>query len=184
METPTPPSETSKATTGITDKKQPKPDQMSKSIFEKFTNRYSLRKTLRFELIPQGKTIQTFAAWIKELENKTADEGKNLLHQDILRAQRYEKVKKILDEYHKDFIEQALAILEKKGLKGLDEYKRLYDIRKKEKKEAENFEKVKTALRKQIARALKGHEKFSMLNKDELFKGKKTRITADCLRNF
>ena len=47
---------------------------------EKFTNLYSLSKTLRFELIPQGKTLSNI-------------EKNNFLQQDSDRAEKYKKVK-------------------------------------------------------------------------------------------
>jgi CRISPR-associated protein Cpf1 len=61
---------------------------------EDFTNLYSLSKTLRFELIPVGKTLECI-------------EKNGLLHQDEQRAESYKKVKKIIDEYHKAFIADA-----------------------------------------------------------------------------
>ena len=60
-----------------------------------FTNQYSLSKTLRFELIPQGKTLEYI-------------NSKGLLDQDNNRAISYQKVKKIIDEYHKVFIEDSI----------------------------------------------------------------------------
>ena len=63
--------------------------------FTQFTGKYSVSKTLRFALKPQGKTgcfIQT----------------KNILKQDKDRADQYRKAKRIIDLYHKDFIERAL----------------------------------------------------------------------------
>lgn len=49
-----------------------------------FTNLYQVSKTLRFELIPQGKTKETFAKWIEELKENEAKTHKetNLLAQD------------------------------------------------------------------------------------------------------
>ena len=51
---------------------------------ENFVNKYSLSKTLRFELIPQGKT-------------KEYIDAKGLLKQDADRADSYQKVKKKKD---------------------------------------------------------------------------------------
>ncbi len=61
-----------------------------------FTNLYSLSKTLRFELIPQGKTLENIKL-------------KGLIHQDEQRANSYKLMKKTLDEYHKWFIETSLS---------------------------------------------------------------------------
>ncbi len=63
---------------------------------QSFTNKYQLSKTLRFELKPIGKT-------------KDHIEAKGLLTQDEKRADSYKVVKKIIDEYHKYFIELAMG---------------------------------------------------------------------------
>lgn len=65
---------------------------------DRFINCYPLSKTLRFELIPQGKT----------LENMTE---KGLIAEDERRAENYVKVKEIIDEYHRVFIERILSDL-------------------------------------------------------------------------
>ena len=52
---------------------------------EKFTNLYSLSKTLRFELIPKGKTLENI-------------EKNNFLQQDSDRAEKYKEVKKKIDD--------------------------------------------------------------------------------------
>jgi CRISPR-associated protein Cpf1 len=61
-----------------------------------FTNLYQLSKTLRFELIPQGKTLEHI-------------EKNGFLTQDEHRAESYQEVKRIIDDYHKAFIEKALT---------------------------------------------------------------------------
>lgn len=60
-----------------------------------FTRQYKLTKTLRFSLIPQGKT----AAYIHE---------KGLIQEDLQRSLDYQKMKAILDDYHRAFIETVL----------------------------------------------------------------------------
>ncbi|MBM4056385.1 MAG: type V CRISPR-associated protein Cpf1 [Planctomycetes bacterium] len=67
-----------------------------KDIFSNFTNQYQLSKTLRFELVPLRETEK----FIKE---------KGLLKQDKKRADDYKEAKKLIDEYHRDFIEKALS---------------------------------------------------------------------------
>ncbi|MBQ2025442.1 MAG: hypothetical protein II215_03110, partial [Paludibacteraceae bacterium] len=62
---------------------------------KRFTNLYQLSKTLRFELKPIGKTLENI-------------EKHGLLEQDTHRAESYVKVKEIIDEYHKAFIEECL----------------------------------------------------------------------------
>jgi CRISPR-associated protein Cpf1 len=86
-----------------------------------FTNLYSLLpKTLRFELKPIGKTLEYLNAQIKESDTgqlklfNTNEEPKwdfdthTILENDKHRAESYKKVKKIIDEYHKKFIEKSL----------------------------------------------------------------------------
>lgn len=93
------------------------------SNFSDFTGLFSLSKTLRFELKPIGKTLENI-------------EKKGLLAEDEKRAESYKKVKKLIDEYHKTFIENALSNLtekEKDGLKKLlDEYFECYNSNRKD----------------------------------------------------
>ena len=76
-----------------------------------FSNQYQLSKTLRFELKPQGKTIEH----IKK---------KGLISKDEARAKSYEKMKKTIDGFHKYFIEVAMAQV---NLSFLDEFEQLYN---------------------------------------------------------
>ena len=87
---------------------------MSNSIFDKFTNQYSVNKTLRFRLIPVsgtksphsgqvdlcGPSDSTTSQYIKE---------KQLLQKDEDLADKYQKAKKVIDEYHKDYIDEKLS---------------------------------------------------------------------------
>uniref|UniRef100_UPI0035F21D55 ReChb n=1 Tax=synthetic construct TaxID=32630 RepID=UPI0035F21D55 len=154
-------------------------------MFSNFTNQYPLSKTLRFELKPVGKTLEHI-------------EKKGLLEQDEKRAEDYKKVKKIIDEYHKDFIEEALNNVKLNG-EGLEEYYELYfkknkDDKDKKKKE---FEKIQDNLRKQIVEAFKNHEKYKNLFKKELIKedlpnwlknsedtGEEDKETVEKFKNF
>lgn len=125
-----------------------------KTIFENFTNQYPVSKTLRFELIPQGKTRDFI-------------EQKGLLKQDEERADKYKKVKKTIDEYHKNFIEQSLSGVK---LNGLQDYMDLYLKPDKEDKDKKAFEKAKDLLRRQISDSFKKHDKFKTLFAKELIK--------------
>ncbi len=64
-------------------------------MLDQFTNLYSLSKTLKFELIPQGETLK----WIEKKQLISADEN---------RAEEYKYLKKIIDKYHIQFINNAL----------------------------------------------------------------------------
>lgn len=68
---------------------------MDQQSLDQFTHLYSVQKTLRFELKPIGKTQD----WI---------EKKGLLEQDDHRAQSYKLAKKLIDFYHKGFIDNSL----------------------------------------------------------------------------
>lgn len=102
-----------------------------------FTNLYSLSKTLRFELQPIGKT----------LENINAN---GFLTTDAHRAESYKKVKKLIDAYHKDYIEKVLNEF-KLNPEHLQLYFDLYSQATKDKQ----FKDVQDKLRKAIAGALK-----------------------------
>lgn len=111
---------------------------------EKFTNLYSLSKTLRFELKPQGKTLEYLQNKIVEEENNL-----NLLKQDEKRAKNYKKIKEVIDEYHKSFIEESLTN------KKIDNYflTSLFDLLKIKEKNEQQKNQIKTIqknLRKQI----------------------------------
>ncbi|MCX7877996.1 MAG: type V CRISPR-associated protein Cas12a/Cpf1 [Ignavibacteria bacterium] len=101
---------------------------------EQFTNLYQLSKTLRFELVPVGRTLEHI-------------EKKGILDEDEERALDYTKVKKIIDGYHKDFIDMALR---NARLIGLNEYETLYRKSARNEDEAERFEEIKNDLRTQI----------------------------------
>ena len=59
--------------------------------FSDFTKLYSVSKTLRFELIPQGRTLENI--------NKS-----DIIADDEHRDKSFSLAKKIIDEYHKCFI--------------------------------------------------------------------------------
>lgn len=125
---------------------------------QNFTNQYQLSKTLRFELIPQGKTFD----FIQE---------KGLLSQDKQRAESYQKMKKIIDKFHKYFIDLALS---NSKLTHLDAYLVLYNKSvetKKESKFKDDLKKVQDNLRKEIVKSFsEGEAKsiFAIIDKKEL----------------
>lgn len=128
-----------------------------------FTNLYQLSKTLRFELIPQGKTH-------KNIENS------DLLEQDKNRAENYVLVKKIIDDYHKVFIAQAMEGLQ---LTGLNEYFTYYQIQKKSEEQKTKFIEIQGKLRKEIADRFKEDKLFARIDKKELFKEDLYRLNLD-----
>ena len=117
----------------------------NKSIWDDFTNLYSLNKTLRFELRPVGRTLEN----IKNTKNIT---GLNLINEDEERAKEYKEIKQIIDDYHRGFIERALKEVEL-DMDELDEfyndYKKLKKLNKNKKENYEKINKVQTKITKQ-----------------------------------
>lgn len=116
---------------------------------------YSLQKTLRFKLIPEGKT-QSFI------------DKNRFLEFDEHRAQSYKEAKKIIDEYHKVFIEESLSncklvVCDNGKGDSLAEFFIAY-----KNKDVKTIETIQAKLRKQIAISFKKNEKFGQLFKKEL----------------
>ena len=125
----------------------------SEKLADNFIGVYPVSKTLRFELIPQGKTLEYIAR-------------DGILDSDHHRAESYQKVKELIDRYHKAFIDEALQSLR---LENLSEYKRLYSAKRDEKQDRE-FQEIQTSLRKQIAKKFRSHSKYKNLFNKELIK--------------
>ncbi len=128
--------------------------------FKELTGLYSLSKTLRFELKPIGKTLEH----IKK---------KGLIAQDEKRAEEYEKIKEIIDAYHKAFITMCLRnfklqLSSEEKLNSLEEYVQFASKQKRSDAEEKNFDKVKENLRKQIVSAFKKGNTYGDLFKKEL----------------
>ena len=116
-----------------------------------FIHQYSISKTLRFSLLPVGKTEENFhAKWLLETDRK--------------RAEEYRKVKGYIDRYHKYYMESVLSTL---VLKGVNEYAALYYRTDKTDADYKAMEKSEAAMRKQIAKALTGTDAYkAMFGKD------------------
>lgn len=102
--------------------------------FDDFTKIYPLSKTLRFELKPVGRTLESITA-------------SGILEQDKQRANSYVKVKKIIDDYHKAFIETVLGDTKLPYTttgknNSLEEYYALYMCGTKDEKQKVLFDKV------------------------------------------
>ncbi len=129
-----------------------------KNTLENFTNKYSLSKTLKFELIPTPKTLENI-------------EKKGLISTDENRAESYKKVKKIIDEYHKYFISIALENLK---LSNLYEFSELYNKNNKTDEDKILLNKIQLELRKEIVNTFSKtssndiKEKYDRLFKKEL----------------
>ncbi|MDD2204266.1 MAG: type V CRISPR-associated protein Cas12a/Cpf1 [Bacteroidales bacterium] len=129
---------------------------------KQFTNLYTLSKTLRFELIPIGKTLE----YVQQ---------NGLLTQDEQRADSYKKVKKIIDEYHKAFIERVLCNfklqVEDEGKKNsLEEYFFYYNLPTNDEQRKKVFPDIQAKLRKQIVDCFTSDALFKRIDKKELIK--------------
>ena len=130
--------------------------------YSDFTGLYPLSKTLRFELKPIGKT-------------KDNIERNGILERDNQRAVGYKAIKKVIDEYHKAFIEQMLNNFELKLKDGgrmdsLEEFYFLYHLPATDTKRKENLNKVQEALRKQISERFTKSEQYKRLFGKELIR--------------
>ena len=64
--------------------------------FENFTKQYQVSKTLRFELIPQGKTLDNI-------------EKRGIISEDKQRNEDYQEAKKILDKIYKYILDSTMS---------------------------------------------------------------------------
>ena len=121
-------------------------------LYDNLHGLYPIQKTLRFELKPIGKTMENL-------------EKNEILIKDMHRSEKYEKVKKYCDEYHKAFIERCLLDL---SLDGLDDYYDLYKIQHKDEKQIKQLKLIQEKLRKQISNKFKSDKEYKGLNGKEL----------------
>lgn len=122
--------------------------------YSRFINLYDMSKTLRFALIPIGKTEENF-------------NNAHILEEDERRSENSTKVKKFMDRYHKEFIE---TVLKEVKLEKLAEYADLYYKNNRTEKEKQALEKIEIDLRKQIAKSFKSDDRFSKLFKADMIK--------------
>ncbi len=117
-----------------------------------FKRKYSQSKTLRFRALPVGATDDNF-------------KKKLLLQEDEERSESYKKVKRLMDEYHKSFIEDVLTHIE---LEGLEEFSELYFKSGKDSSELKKMEDIEIKLRKQIGKAFVSDKRYSKLFKADM----------------
>lgn len=129
----------------------------NKCVWDNLTNQYSLSKTLRFELKPVGKTLE----YINE---------KNLIIEDKQREDDFNKVKEILDDYYKDYIEIVLSKT-KIDNTDLSKFRETYENLKKDKTNKDlkkEYFNIQQKLRKTIYLQIKSADSFNHLFKKEL----------------
>ncbi|SCZ76797.1 type V CRISPR-associated protein Cas12a/Cpf1 [Pseudobutyrivibrio xylanivorans] len=122
--------------------------------YQNLTKMYPISKTLRNELIPVGKTLENIRK-------------NGILEADIQRKADYEHVKKLMDNYHKQLINEALQGVH---LSDLSDAYDLYFNLSKEKNSVDAFSKCQDKLRKEIVSFLKNHENFPKIGNKEIIK--------------
>lgn len=135
--------------------------------FNDFKRLYPLSKTLRFEAKPIGATLKNI---IKS----------GLLEEDEHRAQSYVKVKKLIDEYHKVFIDRVLnegcLTIENKGKKNsLEEYYESYMSKSNDENVSKTFKEIQENLRSVIAKKLTDDNAYANLFGNKLIESYKDK---------
>lgn len=135
--------------------------------FNDFKKLYQLSKTLRFEARPIGSTLKHI------IEN-------GLLEEDEHRAQSYVKVKKLIDEYHKAFIDRVLnegcLTIENKGNKdSLEECYESYMSKSNDENVCKTFKEIQENLRSVIANKLTKDKGYSNLFGNKLIESYKDK---------
>ena len=119
-----------------------------------FTNKYQISKTLRFKLIPIGKT-EEFIKRGQFIEN------------DERRENEYKKIKGFIDEYHKLFIAEILSSL-KLPLCQIESLYDWYAHRGSDSEREKNIKDIQAALRKTIANAFTKDKRYEKMFKKEM----------------
>ncbi len=143
---------------------------------EQFINCYTLNKTLRFSLIPVGKTEDNF--------NKNL-----LLEKDKQKAENYEKVKGYIDRFHIKFIE---SVLSKARIEKVNEYADLYWKSNKDDFDVKAMESLEKNMREQLSKQFKSDNCHTRLFGKELIredlptflKNEDEKETVECFRSF
>lgn len=135
---------------------------MNNPILSRFTNLYSLSKTLCFELQPVGNTKENI-------------EANGILVRDEKRAKDCKKVKELIDKYHKQYIKERLQnfklpLHNEDKRNSLEEYKALYDKSKRSEAEDVAFTEVKDNLRSIIAKQLTNTPAYKRILGKELIR--------------
>ena len=122
-------------------------------MYEQFTNKYRILKTLKFGLIPQGETLR----YIEE---------NGIIEDDTVRAETAKKVKALADRYHKDFINSVLSSLKLDGIEKYEDAYRGLDIAD---GSAALRDMYAADLRKQIAKAFSSDRHFNDMFKSKMY---------------
>ena len=131
--------------------------------FSKFTNLYSLSKTLRFELKPEKETGERLEEWLSQIDDNIENE-ENFLLKDNKIAAAYAVLKQILDKIHEDFINVSLSSIAKSPI----DFSAYFDAYRNK----SEIDEIESDLRIQIGKSFSEGEKFfinqyQMINKEK-----------------
>ena len=120
-------------------------------------NGYSRSITLRNALIPIGKTEEN----IQKLK---------LLDKDVERSKAYVEVKKLIDDFHRTFIEEVLSKTKLEWGPLYEQFELYQNEKDKQKKNKikKQLEQLQSGMRKDIVKQFKKDERFDKLFKKEL----------------
>ena len=139
------------------------------AYYDSYTGRYPIRRTVQFSLIPQGETQK----WIDQYGFVSADEK---------RDEDYKELKKIIDNYHRDFIARALDSFKKaidwnNLIEALEQFQQSNETDKP--KARKEREKVQANYQSEIAEAFRKQDDFNSLFKKDLI----TKILPDSIND-
>ncbi len=140
-----------------------KREKIMKNIFADFTHCYSVSKTLRFSLLPQGKTLENTEKFgiISEGEEK---------------SKLYKEAKVIFDKCHKAYIEEALGCIYVDWQPLADAFSKYQKDKSDENQK--NLESIQKTIKKQISILLKSGESFDQLNPETIIKNLKNKCSG------
>lgn len=119
--------------------------QSPNNIFSDWTKKYSLSKTLRFELKPVDENLKP----IKDIKQRFCE----LIKKDSQRAEDYKILKQIIDEYHKNYIEKSLSKTNILNVNDMEEFEKLLS-QSKSRKEDERLKKQIKEKQKNLRRQI------------------------------
>lgn len=136
------------------------------NTYEELTGSYPLIKTINLALNPIGETLRHI-------------EEKGFIAQDEQRAEDYEKVKDIIDRYHKYFITMCLDEFKF----STDKLMKYVALAEDSKRDEDAFDEVKTQLRKEIVAAFEKGETYNDLFKKKLILKHLPNFVTDEMRS-
>lgn len=116
------------------------------AYYDSLTKMYPVTKTIRQELRPVGRTLENI-------------KRNNIIEADAKRKEDYVKVKTLMDDFHKQIIEDSLSNM---NLDGLQEFEELYWKNVRTEDEECRFDNLISSMRKQIADCLVSNRDYEI----------------------